>query len=78
MYLCRHLWVSNCKRFQGSIILATNTNFFLKMTQFFLNQISVIVISIGILLLVFAEGKFKKINFKGLLYSLIVASIIVS
>jgi len=30
------------------------------------------------LLLVFAEGKFKKINFKGLLYSLIVATIIVS
>ena len=32
------------------------------------NQISVIIISCGILLLVFSEGNFKKINIKGLFY----------
>ena len=61
-----------------SLIILILTPIFFKDNLSFLNQISVIVISIGILLLVFAEGKFTKINFKGLLYSLIVASIIVS
>ena len=42
------------------------------------NQISVIIISCGILLLVFSEGNFKKINIKGLLYSLLVSIIIIA
>jgi drug/metabolite transporter (DMT)-like permease len=42
------------------------------------NQLSIIIISLGILLLVFSEGNFKKINIKGLVYSLLVAAIIVA
>lgn len=42
------------------------------------NQLSIILISFGILLLVFSEGNFKKINIKGLIYSLLVAAIIVA
>ena len=42
------------------------------------DQLSVIIISSGILLLVFSEGNFKKINIKGLVYSLLVAAIIVA
>lgn len=42
------------------------------------NQLSIILISLGILLLVFSEGNFKKINIKGLAYSLLVATIIVA
>ncbi len=42
------------------------------------NQISILIISFGILLLVFSEGNFKKINRKGLFYSLIVAVIIIA
>ena len=42
------------------------------------NQLSIIIISLGILLLVFSEGNFKKINLKGLIYSLIVALIIIA
>ena len=42
------------------------------------NQLSVVIISSGILLLVFSEGNFKKINIKGLIYSLLVAAIIVA
>lgn len=61
-----------------SLIILIFTPFFFDDNLTFSNQISVIVISVGILLLVFAEGKLKKINFKGLIYSLIVASIIVA
>lgn len=42
------------------------------------NQLAIVIISLGILLLVFSEGNFKKINFKGLTYSLIVALIIIA
>ena len=42
------------------------------------DQLSVVIISSGILLLVFSEGNFKKINIKGLVYSLLVAAIIVA
>ncbi len=42
------------------------------------NQLSIILISLGILLLVFSEGNLKKINIKGLIYSLLVAAIIVA
>ncbi len=42
------------------------------------NQLSIVIISSGILLLVFSEGNFKKINIKGLIYSLLVAAIIVA
>ena len=42
------------------------------------DQLSVIIISSGILLLVFSEGNFKRINIKGLTYSLLVAAIIVA
>lgn len=61
-----------------SLIILIFTPFFFDDNLTFSNQISVIIISVGILLLVFAEGKLKKINFKGLIYSLIVASIIVA
>jgi drug/metabolite transporter (DMT)-like permease len=61
-----------------SLIILLLTPLFFNDSLSFLNQISVIFISLGILLLVFAEGKFKKINLKGLSYSLIVASIIVA
>ena len=37
------------------------------------NKFSIIILCAGILLLIFSEGKFKKINFKVLFYSLIVA-----
>ena len=42
------------------------------------NQLAILIISFGILLLVFSEGNFKKINIKGLTYSLIVALIIIA
>ena len=42
------------------------------------NQLAVLIISFGILLLVFSEGNFKKINIKGLIYSLIVSLIIIA
>ena len=61
-----------------SLIILIFTPFFFDDNLTFSNQISVIIISVGILLLVFAEGKLKKVNFKGLIYSLIVASIIVA
>ena len=61
-----------------SLIILIFTPFFFDDNLTFSNQISVVIISVGILLLVFAEGKLKKINFKGLIYSLIVASIIVA
>ena len=61
-----------------SLIILLFTPFFFDDKINFYNQLSVVVISLGIILLVFAEGKFKKINFKGLMYSLIVAVIIVA
>ena len=42
------------------------------------NQLAILIISFGILLLVFSEGNFKKINIKGLVYSLIVSLIIIA
>ena len=42
------------------------------------NQLAILIISFGILLLVFSEGNFKKINIKGLIYSLIVSLIIIA
>ena len=54
-YAVYFLWISNCKRF-AVLNYFTNTSFF-KDDLSFLNQISVIVISTGILLLVFVEGK---------------------
>ena len=42
------------------------------------NKLSVIIISLGILLLIFSEGNFRKINVKGLTYSLIVAFIVLA
>jgi len=61
-----------------SLIILMLTPIFFEDDLSFFNKISVFIISLGILLLVFAEGKFKKINLKGLFYSLIVATIIVS
>ncbi len=61
-----------------SLILLLLTPFIFGETLNLNNQLSIIIISLGILLLVFSEGNFKKINFKGLIYSLIVAFIIIA
>ena len=61
-----------------SLILLLITPFIFGESLELNNQLAVIIISLGILLLVFSEGNFKKINVKGLTYSLIVALIIIA
>ena len=61
-----------------SLILLLLTPFIFGENLDLINKLSVIMISLGILLLIFSEGNFKKINIKGLTYSLIVALIIIA
>ena len=61
-----------------SLILLVITPYIFGETLKLNNQIAILIISLGILLLVFSEGNFKKINFQGLTYSLIVALIIIA
>lgn len=56
-----------------SLIILFLTPYFLDQELDIQNKFSIIVLCAGILLLIFSEGKFKKINFKGLSYSLLVA-----
>ncbi len=60
-----------------SLILLFLTPFYLNDSHSGLEQISILLIASGILLLIFSDGKFKKINVKGLINSFIVAGIIV-
>ena len=56
-----------------SLIILFLTPYFFDQQLDMQNKFSIIILCAGILLLIFSEGKFKKINFKGLFYSLIVA-----